>query len=357
VSLALSGGAKRPWTYREEGACGDSSLGLMAGFNKGVDFESSVLITAPSGTTSMNYFYSNPSALDVDDDFHVLVNDVVVKSYETENEANCALDCIDLTGGDIVRFFCRSGGNGETCSIDRIRFYGSDGTRTFAASGDDSSHRTSLPTFRPSRPPIAESARRLNQISSAKFDFTASSKFTCKEATAGQSCPDTSTEKSNCCLNLREYDCGTCSSCDGYGQLLNGRDGVGRSCCEDSYLAENTFVKCLGDHGVFNYDMCCKTTTIIGQQRPQDFYCFVDKGSPEGNYAYCLGLADDPPEILGLKSTDDNQLDSQASPMLRASVRQQKSESTTHRMFVLFGVLLVSLLFLYVYKIMLARYI
>ena len=47
--------------------------------------------------------------------------------------------------------------------------------------------------------------------------------------------------------------------------------------------------------------MCCKTTVKKNKGRSQDFYCFVDKGSPEGNYAFCLGLADNPPRIIGSK--------------------------------------------------------
>ena len=103
--------------------------------------------------------------------------------------------------------------------------------------------------------------------------------------------------------------------------------------------------------------MCCKTTTRKDKQRPRDFYCFLDKGSPEGNDAYCLGLADNPPEILGLKPAKVNQLDNQASPMLRAQARQQNSENMTSRMNVLMLGLIVSVLCLFLYKKMLARYI
>ena len=103
--------------------------------------------------------------------------------------------------------------------------------------------------------------------------------------------------------------------------------------------------------------MCCKTTIRKDKQRPQDFYCFLDKGSPEGNDAYCLGLADNPPEILGLKPAKVNQLDNQASPMLRAQARQQNSESTTYRIAVLLLMLIFSVLFLFLYKKMLAHYI
>ena len=127
--------------------------------------------------------------------------------------------------------------------------------------------------------------------------------------------------------------------------------------CGDSFLAENTTVKCLGQCGEINYDMCCKTTTRKNKQRPRDFYCFIDKGSPEGNYWYCLGLADIPPEILGLKPANDKQLDIQASPLLRAQARRQNSESTTYRIAVLLLMLIFSVLFLFLYKKMLAHYI
>ncbi len=71
--------------------------------------------------------------------------------------------------------------------------------------------------------------------------------------------------------------------------------------CDNSYFAEDTARKCLDDNGEVGYDMCCKTTVKKNKGRSQDFFCFVDKGSPEGNYAFCLGLADNPPRIIGSK--------------------------------------------------------
>ena len=92
---------------------------------------------------------------------------------------------------------------------------------------------------------------------------------------------------------------------------------------------------------------CCKTTIRKGKARPQDFYCFLDKGSPLGNHWYCLGLADMPPEI---KTATDPQSNNQASRLLRAEATQLNVESTASRMKVLSLVLLASILILILYK-------
>jgi len=72
--------------------------------------------------TSVAYRYSYPSALDSGDDFHVMVNGSVVKSYETGSGASCASDGVQVSAGDILQFRCKSGGNGETCTVDDIVF-------------------------------------------------------------------------------------------------------------------------------------------------------------------------------------------------------------------------------------------
>ena len=58
----------------------------------------------------------------------------------------------------------------------------------------------------------------------------------------------------------------------------------------------------MGAGNIRNYDMCCKTAVLKtpGVDAPGDFYCFRDKGSPYGNWAYCLMLADNPPEIKSI---------------------------------------------------------
>jgi len=111
---------------------------------------------------------------------------------------------------------------------------------------------------------------------------------------------------------------------------------------EDMPLTHLSQIPCIptGHH-------CCKTTTRKGKARPQDFYCFLDKGSPLGNYWYCLGLADDPPEI---KPATDSQSDEPISRSLRAEATQPNVESTASRMKVLSLLLLASLLTLILYK-------
>lgn len=144
--------------------------------------------------------------------------------------------------------------------------------------------------------------------------------------------------------------------------------------CDDSYLAEDTTVQCRTPENVNNGHHCCKTTTRKGKARPQDFYCFLEKGSPEANYAYCLGLADNPPPILSLKpkprggyytKEEEDMLDNQKTKSslvpdvvdnqktkssLRAPARQKNTESIGSRMKVLLSALIASILCLLLYK-------
>jgi len=129
----LSGGARRPWAIRDAAACNGSSKGITAGIkgdeNGGVDSESFLSIPStdiPFSTIRMSYYYSYPRSLDRGDDFHVYVNDVLVKTYENGSGASCATECISVSANDEVKFKCKSGGNNEICSIDQIRFHGSD---------------------------------------------------------------------------------------------------------------------------------------------------------------------------------------------------------------------------------------
>ena len=105
----------------------------------------------------------------------------------------------------------------------------------------------------------------------------------------------------NCCedVDSEEHGCRSCSSAKGWGELMNGRGLMGESCCDNSVLAENTSLKCLGNNGEMNYDHCCKNTVRQHTSGPQDFFCFLEQGSPEGNWAFCLGLADYPPRMPG----------------------------------------------------------
>lgn len=123
--------------------------------------------------------------------------------------------------------------------------------------------------------------------------------------------------------------------------------------CDDSFLAEDTTVPCRTEDNVNNGHHCCKTTTRKGKARPKDFYCFLDRGSPEANWFACLAMADNPPKILGVQPAPrsqpatDNQ-PTQAPTSLRAG--QQSDEEMTSRPKDLFFALLASLLCLFLFK-------
>ena len=109
---------------------------------------------------------------------------------------------------------------------------------------------------------------------------------------------DDENDNYNCCMdsNTKEAGCGSCSSCNGLGQIVNGRDANGSTCCHNSRLAEDPSVRCFEpESGRVNYDHCCKSTNQVGSNNANDFYCFRDKGSAIGNFAYCLTIADTPP--------------------------------------------------------------
>lgn len=124
--------------------------------------------------------------------------------------------------------------------------------------------------------------------------------------------------------------------------------------CDNSYLAEDTRIKCRGDDGVANYDMCCKTTVRRRRSGPEDFYCFNDKGSPEANDYYCIALADNPPYIYGLEMERERrkremELKNQVPTSLRAKSSSPKSDDIP-LVVLLFLMLIASLLILFVYK-------
>merc|ERR1712071_29892 len=92
-----------------DGAYHDVDSSVMAfeiagGKAGGVDSESWLTITAPTGSTSMSYFYSYPNALDRGDDFHVYLNGALVATYENGSGATCASECVNLLAGDMVQF-------------------------------------------------------------------------------------------------------------------------------------------------------------------------------------------------------------------------------------------------------------
>jgi hypothetical protein len=117
-----SGSAKRPWTADSAAACAGSAYGARAGHSGGVDSESFMSIQVPEGATIASYSYSYPSALDRGDDFHVIVNEEVIHSYETGPGESCSTGSVTVNPGDTLQFRCRSGGNGETCAVDEVVF-------------------------------------------------------------------------------------------------------------------------------------------------------------------------------------------------------------------------------------------
>ena len=134
--------------------------------------------------------------------------------------------------------------------------------------------------------------------------LSAEEEMTCNSKTAKHGLRDNCSsdneeeEHLTCCQDgqTKEFGCGTCKSCVGRGEILNGRDAYGSTCCHNSMLAEDPSVRCFEpESGRVNYDHCCKSTNQLGTTRPDDFYCFRDKGSAIGNFAYCLTIADTPP--------------------------------------------------------------
>ena len=117
--------------------------------------------------------------------------------------------------------------------------------------------------------------------------------------------------------------------------------------CDNSFLAEDTRVRCRTDDNTINGHHCCKTTFRKGKARPQDFYCFLDRGTPLGNEWYCQGLADTPPVLLGLQPESPP---TQAPTLLRAG--QQSEEEITSMSWLkdLSSALIASLLCLYLFK-------
>ena len=117
----LWGDAQRPWTADSAAAC-VGSYGARAGHSRGVDSDSTMSVVVPEGASAATYRYSYPSALDRGDDFHVMVNGQVMKSYETGPGETCVTDSVPVQAGDTLAFRCRSGGNGETCTVDEVQF-------------------------------------------------------------------------------------------------------------------------------------------------------------------------------------------------------------------------------------------
>ena len=127
--------------------------------------------------------------------------------------------------------------------------------------------------------------------------------------------------------------------------------------CDNSFLAEDTSVPCRSDDNVINGHHCCKTAFRKGKARPQDFYCFLDRGTPLGNEWYCLGLADDPPAIIGIQKPEKPP-PTQAPTSLRAGQQSEEEISSMSWLKDMSLALIASLLCLYLFKKLLAgRYI
>jgi hypothetical protein len=178
-----------------------------------------------------------------------------------------------------------------------------------------------------------------------------SSEFVCSKETAGQTCPgeDASSGKFICCKHKGGYSCETCAECIGRGTLLNAVDELGKSCCWDSYLAEDTSESCQYHYNRKEYDniQCCKTTPMR-KQRPEDFYCFIGKGHQKANYAYCMDLADNPPHIYGLEPEPEV-----IPSVFRGKDREEKNTQDINE--VITWMVVISFVLLLVYKYMVAR--
>ena len=197
--------------------------------------------------------------------------------------AICASDCLTVTGVSQVFFACQSKTSGESCSIDNIQFFGTTVRRKLESTILESSAELASDNYVMKLPAISEtpnaesretddlgpsiipetakfksqendaleetSITKRNELASGNdptpipempiFDLStdyplsqAAADFTCSAENVGKECPDAS-DNFNCCssggLIEEKYECGTCSSCDGRGQLLNGRDNMGRS--------------------------------------------------------------------------------------------------------------------------------
>ena len=333
----------QPWERDTNRGCNGSAAGVTAGRqNGGVDEDSILSIVIPPGATSVSYFYSYPAALDPDDRFHVRLDGIVVEEYQSGPGETCVEACLDVSGSTTLEFRCSADGRSERCTIDEVQFYSAPGARKLIDSDivsrppPDITEMTSTPIKKPTVEPVmTPSAESENESPIKKHTTTTSSAgsdFPFSASSPGQSCnketagkddicsAEDSPDHFNCCMDGKtmKHGCGTCSSCYGWGELINGRDETGSTCCDNSVRADNTSIKCLGDHGEVNYDMCCKSTTRIGTQDSHDFYCFRDRGSPEGNIAYCLAVADNPPLIEEAKANRKQY------PLLRSTLARRE---------------------------------
>lgn len=272
---------------------------------KGIGGETILHVLVPTGATSMTFFYSHTAIVD---SFQVVINDALDNPERDfgPGTATCVQDCLQVSEGDVVKFRCSSPSGSQTCSLDDIQFYGS-GARKLAKVDNAIDRPTPLPTSVPPDLKSAEKARDFTPIS----DSSSTPEFMCSKGNAGSLCPDeTSSGKFNCCEKWRKegggYACETCYACKGWGQLLNGHDDKGQSCCHDSYLAEDTTIPCSDAVKMGKNIQCCKTKvgTATSNNPPLgagtgEYYCHLDKRSSLGNEIYCISLADNPPYIHG----------------------------------------------------------
>lgn len=260
---------------------------------------------------------------------------------------------IDPTATQLT-WFCSSARPGETCSVDQIQFFGSGARKlnsnivkrvvALAPTVAPRSHPSTKATIQSKAPEPKQQVSQPSPRSKAPTPqawnrFTYKKKKHKTESSKPQEAPepkeepitfedifaklskeeemmcnkrtfrfglrdncssdDDENDNYNCCMDstTKEVGCGSCSSCNGLGQIVNGRDTLGGTCCDSSaVLAEDPSVRCFEpESGRKNYDHCCKSTNQVGSNNANDFYCFRDKGSAIGNFAYCLTIADTPP--------------------------------------------------------------
>lgn len=129
--------------------------------------------------------------------------------------------------------------------------------------------------------------------------------------------------------------------------------------CDNSYFAHDTTKPCFGENGERDFDMCCKTALPKNRNGPEDFYCFYDKGSIEGNDAYCIQLADNPPVIFALEPGYKKKSQSNAELPPKSTLRSLSPEqhakgneahTNAWRIIVLFLMLITGVISLFMYK-------
>ena len=122
------GAAEDPWTANSNnGGCTGKGVlaGKTTGGGGGVNDETSLSIDAPVGTDRMTFVYSHPPINDAYT-FQILIDGVVVRDYSSSgDDVSCEPECIFITEGQTVTFYCASTSTSEawTCALDDLTFW------------------------------------------------------------------------------------------------------------------------------------------------------------------------------------------------------------------------------------------